>query len=96
MQKLLEELEDAATSEMVWIVTEDFVEPVAYANAVVNAFAAKCGEACTVSSAGTPRPGPEDDPTLVYVWGAVRDALEVTLDAAIPVLRRQEPGFYRF
>jgi hypothetical protein len=53
-------------------------------------------EACTVSSAGTPRPGPEDDPTLVYVWGAVRDALEVTLDAAVPVLRRQEAGFYRF
>ena len=53
-------------------------------------------EACTVSSAGTPRPGPEDDPTLVYVWGAVRDALEVTFDAAVPVLQRQEPGFYRF
>jgi hypothetical protein len=43
VQKLLDELEDAATSEMVWIVTDDFAEPVAYTNAVVNAFAAKCG-----------------------------------------------------
>lgn len=42
VQKLLEELEDSATSEMVWIVTEDFGEPHTYANAVINAVGAKC------------------------------------------------------
>jgi hypothetical protein len=53
-------------------------------------------EACTADSVGTPRPGPEADPTLVYVWGAVRDLLEIMVDARVPVLRRNDPGFYRF
>lgn len=53
-------------------------------------------DACTADSAGTPRPGPETDPDLVYVWGAVRDPLEITLDAKVAVRRRTEPRFYRF
>lgn len=53
-------------------------------------------EACPASSAGTPRPGPENEPDLVLVWGQVRDLLEVSLEAAVPVLRRKDPGFYRF
>jgi len=53
-------------------------------------------EACTADSVGTPRPGPENQPELVYVWGDVRDELTIALEVAVPVLRRTDPGFYRF
>ena len=73
VQKLLEELEDAATSEMVWIVTEDFVEPLAYANAVVNAFAAKCG---AVALALRDKDLPPWPPVPAPVFDEARDPAE--------------------
>jgi hypothetical protein len=66
------------------------------ANRVTSARVLFLTEACTADSVGTPRPGPENEPGLVYVWGAVRDPLEIPVDAAVPVLRRNDPGFYRF
>jgi tetratricopeptide (TPR) repeat protein len=79
VQKLLDELEDAATSEMVWIVTDDFVEPVAYANAVVNAFAAKCG---AVSLALRDRQAAPWPPVPAAVLDETRDPAERLRDLA--------------
>jgi tetratricopeptide (TPR) repeat protein len=71
--KLLEELEDAATSEMVWVVTEDFADPVTYTNAVVNAFAAKCG---AVSLALRDRKVPPWPPVPASAFDETRDPAE--------------------
>ncbi len=39
--KILEGLEEASTSDLYWIVTDNFIEPVAYANAIVRGFVTK-------------------------------------------------------
>jgi tetratricopeptide (TPR) repeat protein len=39
--KILEGLEESSTSDLYWIVTDNFVEPVGYAGAVVKAFATR-------------------------------------------------------
>ena len=47
-------------------------------------------ECCSEAAAGTPRPGPQEDPGLVYVWGDPAETLELAFETPVPVLKRQD------